>query len=109
MNPFELGEWMPIEDEAYREYEFPGGGVYRIDRPIKVIVKRKPDGDSEQERRGQCLEMLDGFRTPDHDRYVGNPEYEKADDLAGAAETICLGRAANLSRFSNSDLTAKSR
>ncbi len=43
--PFVLGTWMPIENEAFREYIFPTGTV-RIMSPKKVLVKRKPEGDS---------------------------------------------------------------
>lgn len=38
--------WNNIADEVWREYIFPGGEVYRIEAPIKLIVKRKPEGDS---------------------------------------------------------------
>lgn len=37
---------MSIEDEAYREYVFPDGSVYRIIDPVKVVVKRSEIGDS---------------------------------------------------------------
>lgn len=42
---FEPMKWLPTDGEAYREYIFPTG-VYRIDFPKKVFVKRKPEGDS---------------------------------------------------------------
>lgn len=32
--------------EEWREYDFGGGKKYRIEKPIRVHVKRKPDGDS---------------------------------------------------------------
>jgi len=44
MKEFKPGEWMSVENEAYREYIYPDGSRYRIDNPIKVLVKQKPDG-----------------------------------------------------------------
>jgi hypothetical protein len=41
-----IGDWMSVENEAYREYVYPDNWVYRIDNPVKVIIKRKPEGDS---------------------------------------------------------------
>jgi len=42
---FQIGEWMDLTNESFREYVFPHG-ILRIDNPVKVIVKRKPEGDS---------------------------------------------------------------
>lgn len=38
-------EWLPIDNEEFREYIFPGG-VVRIDNPVKVMIRFKPEGHS---------------------------------------------------------------
>jgi len=38
-------EFADISNELYREYAFPTGTV-RINNPVKLNVKRKPEGDS---------------------------------------------------------------
>lgn len=42
---FEIGQWMDTRNEDHRIYVFPSS-EYRIDRPQRVLVKRKPEGDS---------------------------------------------------------------
>ena len=32
--------------EEWREYNFGNGKVFRIEKPVKVHIKRKPEGDS---------------------------------------------------------------
>jgi len=32
--------------EEWREYDFGAGRIYRIEKPVKLSVKRKPEGDS---------------------------------------------------------------
>ena len=39
-------EWLDISNEAWREYTFPGGDVIRVNDPIALNIKRKPEGDS---------------------------------------------------------------
>ncbi len=40
-------DWKDISAEAWREYTFPGGSIYRIERPEQLAVKTTPDnGDS---------------------------------------------------------------
>lgn len=38
--------FVSIDNEAYRVYDFGNGKQYRIDRPLRLNVKRKPEGDS---------------------------------------------------------------
>lgn len=38
--------WLDISNEAWREYTFPGGEVVRVENPIALNSKRKPEGDS---------------------------------------------------------------
>lgn len=38
--------WSDVSDEQYREYHFGDGKVFRIDEPVSLNVKRKPEGDS---------------------------------------------------------------
>ena len=38
-------EWLPIENEAFREYHFPDM-VIRVANPIKVMIRMKPEGHS---------------------------------------------------------------
>ena len=42
---FTTDEWLDISDELWREYVFSDMTV-RIELPARVMVKRKPDGDS---------------------------------------------------------------
>lgn len=40
-------EWADISGlEQYREYQMISGNLYRIDKPIALHVKRKPEGDA---------------------------------------------------------------
>lgn len=38
--------WTAIDNEKYRMYDFGNGVTYRIDFPVQLNVKRKPEGDS---------------------------------------------------------------
>ncbi len=39
-------EWYATTGEVSRTYVFPNSGEYTINNPEKVLVKRKPEGDS---------------------------------------------------------------
>lgn len=39
-------DWNETTGELWREYIYPDGGVYRIEFPIRVAIKRNPEGDS---------------------------------------------------------------
>ncbi len=45
MKELKLNDWMSIDGEAYREYVYPDG-IYRIEQPLKVNIKRSERGDS---------------------------------------------------------------
>ena len=45
LKEIEMETWMSTDNETFREYVFPNG-TYRIDKPLKVLVRRKPEGDS---------------------------------------------------------------
>ena len=38
--------WNDVSNEAWREYVYKDGGVYHVDRPVKVAVKSSERGDS---------------------------------------------------------------
>jgi len=44
-NPVTL-PFADISNEKYRTYDFGNGKTFRIDFPVKLNVKRKPEGDS---------------------------------------------------------------
>jgi len=39
-------DFADISNEEYRSYEFANGGIVTIHEPVKLNVKRKPEGDS---------------------------------------------------------------
>jgi hypothetical protein len=39
-------EFVDISNEIYRTYEFANGGKVTITAPVKLSVRRKPEGDS---------------------------------------------------------------
>lgn len=37
-------DWASLTNEAYREYVYPDGGIYRIDNPVALAIKPGSNG-----------------------------------------------------------------